>query len=51
MMLVQDLVTQAISCLNIWRTTAINQNEAPRVMCTGLKVDFRKEMCLLLVIL
>jgi hypothetical protein len=30
--------------MNLRRTTAINHNVAPRVMFTGLKVDFRKEM-------
>jgi hypothetical protein len=43
-MLVQDLVAYVVSRLNMRRTTAINHNVAPRVMFTGLKADFRKEM-------
>jgi hypothetical protein len=43
-MLVQDLVAYVVSRMNLRRTTAINHNVAPRVMFTGLKADFWKEM-------
>jgi hypothetical protein len=43
-MLVQDLVAYVVSRLNMRCKTAINHNVAPRVMFTGLKADFRKEM-------
>jgi hypothetical protein len=44
--LVKDLVAYAVSRINIRRTTAINQNVCPRVLFTGLRVDFRKELSL-----
>jgi hypothetical protein len=44
--LVKDLVAYAVSRINIWRTMAISQNFCPRVLFTGLRVDFKKEFSL-----
>jgi len=45
-LLVRDLMTYAVLQINIRRTTAINQNVCPRVLFTGLRSDFRKELSL-----
>jgi len=42
--MVKDLVAYAVSRLNIRRTTAINQNVCPKVLFTGVKVNFKKEL-------
>jgi hypothetical protein len=41
--LVKDLVTYAVSCINIRRTTALNMNVCPKVLFTGLRVNYKKE--------
>jgi hypothetical protein len=45
-LMVKDLVAYAVSRINIWQTTAISQNVCPRVLFTGLRVDFTKELSL-----
>jgi hypothetical protein len=45
-MIIKDLVAYAVSRINICRTTAIGQNVCPRVLFTGLRVDYRKELSL-----
>jgi hypothetical protein len=45
-MLVKDLVAYAVLQINIRWTTAINRNVCPRVLFTGLRVDFSKELSL-----
>jgi hypothetical protein len=47
-LLVQDLVAFAISHMNMHRTMTINLNVAPRVLFTGLKRGFEKELSLCL---
>ena len=42
--MVKDLVAYAVSRLNIRRTTAINHNVCPRLLFTGVKVNFKKEL-------
>lgn len=42
--MVKDLVAYAIARINIKRTTAINQNVCPKVLFTGIKVNFKKEL-------
>lgn len=44
--MVKDLIAYCVSRINIQRTTAINQSVAPRVLFTGMRVDYRKELCL-----
>jgi len=44
--MVKDLVAYAVARLNIKRTTAINQNVCPRVLFTGIKVNYKKELTL-----
>jgi hypothetical protein len=44
--LVKDLVAYAVSRINVQRATAISQNDCPRVMFTGKRVDYRKELSL-----
>ena len=41
--MVKDLIAYAVARLNIHRTTAINQNVCPKVLFTGMKIDFAKE--------
>ena len=41
--LVKDLVAYAVVRLNIFRTTALTQNVCPKVLFTGLKVNYKKE--------
>ena len=42
--MVKDLVAYVVARINIKRTTAINQNVCPRVLFTGIKVNFKKEL-------
>jgi len=42
--LVKELVAYCVSRMNVQRTSAINQNVAPRVLFTGMKVDYRMEL-------
>jgi len=42
--MVNDLVAYAVARINIKRTTAINQNVCPKVLFTGVKVNFKKEL-------
>ena len=44
--LVKDLVTYAVSRINIRRTTALNVNVCPKVLFTGLRVNYKKELSL-----
>ena len=44
--LVKDLVTYAVSRINIRRTTALNMNVCPKVLFTGLRVNYKKELSL-----
>jgi hypothetical protein len=43
---VKDLVTYCVSRINTRRTTASNDNSAPRVRFTGIKVNYHKEYSL-----
>ena len=42
--MVRDLVAYCVSRTNIRSTTAINTNICPRVLFTGMKINFKKEM-------
>jgi hypothetical protein len=42
--LVKDLVAYAVAWINIRRTSAINHNVCPKVLFTGLKVNYKKEL-------
>ena len=42
--LIKNLVSYAVARLNIRRTTAINRNICPKVLFTGIKVNFTKEL-------
>jgi hypothetical protein len=42
--LVPDLVAYVVSRINIHRTSALADNVCPRVLFTGLPVDFKKEL-------
>jgi hypothetical protein len=42
--LVKDLVAYAVSRMNIERSAAINHTVAPKVLLTGLRLDFQKEL-------
>ena len=42
--MVQELVSYALARLNIRRTTAINENICPKVLFTGMKINFEKEL-------
>jgi hypothetical protein len=44
--LVVDLVTYAVSRINIHRTTALNISVCPKVLFTGLRVNYKKELSL-----
>ncbi len=44
--LVKDLVTYAVSRINIRHTTALNVNVCPKVLFTGLHVNYKKELSL-----
>ena len=41
---VKDLVAYTVSRLNIRRTSSLSENVCPRVLFTGIKIDFRKEL-------
>jgi hypothetical protein len=42
--LVKDLVAYAVSRINIRITTAINLNVSPRVLFTGMRINYKKEL-------
>ena len=42
--LVKDLVAYAVARLNIFRTTALTQNVCPKVLFTGVKINYKKEL-------
>ena len=42
--LIRDLVAYAVARINIFRTTAINQNVCPKVLFTRLKINYHKEL-------
>ena len=44
--MVKDLLAYAVARLNIRRMTEINQNVCPKVLFTGIKMDFSKELTL-----
>jgi hypothetical protein len=44
MILVKDLVSFAVSRMNIESSAAINQMVTPKVLFTGFRLDFRKEL-------
>ncbi len=44
--LVKDLVMYAVSRINLRRTTALNVNVCPKVLFTGLRVNYKKELSL-----
>jgi hypothetical protein len=43
---VKDLVAYTVSSLNIRCTTSLNENICPRVLFTGVPVDYKKELLL-----
>jgi hypothetical protein len=45
-MMVKDLIAYVVSRINSERSAAINQNVAPKVMFTGLRMDYKKEFSL-----
>jgi hypothetical protein len=44
--LVEDLLAYVVSRMNIRRTTALRENVCPRVLFTGIPVDYKKELLL-----
>ena len=42
--MIKDLVAYALSRLNICRTTALNENVCPKVLFTGMKVNYKREL-------
>jgi len=42
--IIKELIAYAVARINIKRTTAINQNVCPKVLFTGIKVNFKKEL-------
>jgi hypothetical protein len=44
MVLVEDLVAYVVSRLNVRRMTSLSENVCPRVLFTGIPVDYRKEL-------
>jgi hypothetical protein len=42
--LIKDLITYAVSRINIPRTTTLGKNMCPRVLFTGIFVDYKKEL-------
>jgi len=46
--LVKDLVAYAVSRINIRRTMVINLNVCPRVLSTGMRINYKKELELVL---
>jgi hypothetical protein len=45
-LLVKELVAYAVARLNIRRTTALNSNVCPKVLFTGLRINYKKELSL-----
>ena len=43
---IKDLVTYVVCRINTRRTTALNDNVAPRIKFTGRKINFKKEYAL-----
>lgn len=41
-MMVKELVMYCVSCINIWHMMAIKQTVVPKVLFTGIKVDYRE---------
>jgi len=44
--MVKDLVAYVVSRINYERPAAINENVAPKVLFTGIHLDYKKEFCL-----
>jgi hypothetical protein len=44
--LVPELVAYVVSCMSIRRTTTLSENVCPRVLFTGIPVDFKRELCM-----
>jgi hypothetical protein len=44
--LIKDLVAYMVTGINSERSAAINLNVAPKVLFTGMRMDFKKEFCL-----
>ncbi len=44
--LVKDLVTYAVSRINILRMTVLNVNVCPKVLFPGLRMNYKKELSL-----
>jgi hypothetical protein len=44
--LIKDLVAYVVTRINSDRSAAINLNVAPKVLFTGMRMDFKKEFCL-----
>jgi hypothetical protein len=44
--LVPDLVAYVMSHINIRRTTVLSENVCPRILFTGIPVNYKKELCL-----
>jgi hypothetical protein len=44
--LFKDLVTYAVSQMNIRRTMALSENVCPRVLFTGIPIDYKRELLL-----
>ena len=42
--MVKDLVAYAVARLNICRTTALTENVCPKVLFTGVKINYKKEL-------
>lgn len=42
--MVKDLVAYSVARMNIKRTTALNQNVCPKVLFTGMKINYKKEL-------
>ena len=45
-MMVKDLVAYSVAHMNIKRTTAINCNTCPKVLFTGSKINYKRELAL-----
>lgn len=41
---VKDLVAYSVAHLNIRRTTALTENVCPKVLFTGIKINYKKEL-------
>ena len=44
--LFKDLVTYAVSRINLCRTTALSKNVCPRALFTGIPIDYKRELLL-----